>query len=228
MVLSAAAFFTYRRFLPASPSTASTRPLLKSEFAENFATLERWNMPPSGWLLTKDGRLEIAKQPQLIFPPEVNCEDFTMDFHLRLVNDGGAAWALRIKDAAHYYLFYLSGPSGPVPGYFLPYIINDHERTQKNPAVVVPHLVTGGEYQIHIEAQGNKITHDITVAKTLPEYEDAEMGKTFTLSVFIDSNNTYPAGGIGFLTVHTEKYSIDDLFVRPPGVQLPADSPVRE
>jgi serine/threonine protein kinase len=226
IVLSAGAFFTYQRFLPAASSTAP--PLLKSEFAENFATLERWNTPPSGWLLTKDGRLQIENQPQLIFPTEVNCEDFTMDFHLRLENDGGAAWALRTKDATHYYLFYLSGPSGLSPGYFVPYIVNGNQRTQKNAVPVIPHLVTGGEYQIHITVQGNKITHDITVAKTLPQYIDDEQGNRWALGVFVDSANTYPAGGIGFLTLHTEKYSLDDLFVRPPGVQLPADSPAHE
>jgi serine/threonine protein kinase len=229
IVLSVGAYFTYSRFLSASSSTVPARPLLKSEFAENFATLERWSTPPSGWLLTRDGRLQIENQPQLIFPSEVNCEDFTMDFHLRLENDGGAAWALRTKDPTHYYLFYLSGPSGQAPGSFVPYIINGNQRTQKNSVAVIPHLVVGGEYQIHINVQGNRITHSITVAKTLPEYEDVDQGKTYTnLGLFIDPENTYPVGGIGFLTISAEKYSIDDLFVRPPGVQLPADSSARE
>ena len=144
-------YFTLKR-----GSAADAPPLLTSEFEEEFVNLDRWKTPASGWTFANN-RLQIDSQPILGYPPEVNCADFTMTFQLELVNDYGAAWALRIKDPDNYYLFHLSGPRGMVQNTFLTYLVQDGKATQKAATPVVVHLMAGGQYEISIEAKKNQI-----------------------------------------------------------------------
>jgi hypothetical protein len=193
------------------------RALMTTEFAENFMSLDRWKTPPSGWSFANQS-LQIENQPTLGYAPEVNCADFTMTFHLKLINDGGAAWALRVKDADNYYLFYLAGPAGMIPHTFLTYVVQGGKLVQKQSQAVVVHLVSGGEYQINIEAKGDRILHRIKADKTNPEFED-DLGEQRQLGLSVD--NTYSAGSIGFRTFAGEKFIVSALFVRPPGIELP-------
>lgn len=203
-------------YLMLKPKPAPARPLLTTEFSDTFMSLDRWRTPPSGWTFANQ-RLQIENQPLVGYPPEVNCADFTMGFHLQLLSDGGAAWVLRMKDPNNYYLFYLSGPGGTIPNSFLTYIVKDGKPEQKAAISVVNQLVDGGEYDIKIEVENNDIKHFITTDSDKPEVEEA--GDPRKLGVYKDFDDTYKTGGIGFRTVGAQKFVVGGLWVRPKNVQ---------
>jgi serine/threonine protein kinase len=217
-LLAVTGVLLYKRLT--SDSAARTVPpppkLTPIEFNDEFLNLARWTVPPSGWNVnTREGRLEIENQPQVGFPTGINYDNFEMTFHLKLLNDAGAAWALRINDSNNYYAFYLSGPGGNYPNRFISYVVRDGKfnvtNFQQSTGLAVE-LNSGGQYQIDIKAQGNEITHRITPAET---------GDEVNLGLFGDPDNTFTLGGIGFRTIGVEKFSIDDLYVRPLGTKLP-------
>lgn len=191
------------------------RPLTTVEFSDEFLNLSRWTTPPSGWSVNKPYHLQIENQPLIGFPTGINYRDFTMHFHLTLLNAVGATWALRIKDLDNYYLFHLSGTDGLYPNRFITYIVRDG---RFNPAVfelstpVVAQLKADGQYEIDIKVEKDEITHQITPAET---------GELLNLGYYRDPYNIFPTGGIGFRTVGNEKFWISDLFVRPPEIELP-------
>jgi len=213
-IVVAAALIAGYLILARKPQVIS--PLLNAEFAETFVTLDRWEAPPSGWSFANES-LQIENQPQVGYARDVNCGDFTMTFHLKLINEGGAAWALRVKDSNNYYLFYLSGPGGTNPNTFLTYVVRDGKPFQKSADKLVVRLIASGEYQISISAKGNQINHKIK-----SDNEDMEEAGEFrNLGLFVDTDNTYPTGGIGFRTFASEKFAVGALYVRPPGLELP-------
>lgn len=198
------------------PRAQASRPLRTTEFAETFASLNQWEVPRAGgWSFANDS-LQIDNQPQIGYARDANFGDFTMEFHLKLIDGGGAAWALRVRDPNNYYLFYLSGPNGMNPNTFLTYVVRDGKLDQQTAIKPVVHLVAGGEYQISITATNNQIVHKIKNDTPSPEFELDEAGEFRSLGLFIDSDNTYPAGGIGFRTFGAEKFVVYALFVRPP------------
>ncbi|HWP44226.1 MAG TPA: PEGA domain-containing protein, partial [Blastocatellia bacterium] len=181
-----------------------------SEFNDDFdaANVERWTMPASGWAIRTDGRLHIENAPSLGFPTGVRYRDFIMTFHLKLADGKGAAWAVRARDG-NYYLFYLSGPDGLFRNRFNVYIVRDNRFDPSNYFQSVPiitELKPGGEFTVMIKAVKNRIEHMIT---------SSESGKTENLGFFEDPEIRFVIGGIGFRTVGPEKFSVDDLFVRP-------------
>lgn len=190
-------------------------PMLQKEIYEEFINLNWWKVPSSGWNV-RDGGLEIDAQPEPGILKTVRCSDFSMNFQVKLVNGAGAAWALRTqKDLKNYYLFYLSGPNGQFPNRFVTYIVRDgvFSPSNFNLALGLPlQLENGGEYNIDIKVEGNKFTHTI---------HDEQTGKEFALASFTDVQNTFPAGAIGFRSIGIEKFSINSLYVRPPGTQIP-------
>ena len=137
-----------------------------------------------------------------------------MAFHLQLENAAGAAWALRVQpDGADYYLFYLSGPEGQYTNRFLTYEVHDNKISPtdfKSSVPVIVKLAAGGQYEIHIRAENGRIIHTITPAET---------GVLTNLGDYSDPDNSYPSGSIGFRTFGIEKFSVDDLFIRPLGVK---------
>ena len=213
MVAVISAVIAYSRFKhkPVSPT-----PLTSIEFSEEFLNLDRWKPPPAGWTITKQGRLLVENQPLIGFAKGINYGDFEMSFHLQLENAAGAVWALRVQpDAGNYYLFYLSGPEGQYPNRFLTYVVHDNRVSPthfKSSVPVVAKLSAGGQYEIHITAEKGRIIHTITPAET---------GVLTNLGDYSDPDNTFPSGSIGFRTFDIEKFSVDDLFIRPPGVKVP-------
>lgn len=189
-----------RRMTPKATSTG---------FSEDFGVaFGKWAVPPSGWT-RKSGRLEIANSPQLGFASGYNYRDLIMQFHLKLANTGGAAWAVRVKDSRNYYLFYLSGPGGMFPKRFNTYVVRDNKLDLQNPInsdAVLHDLRPGSQYTIDISVSGNKIEHKITPTAT---------GVSETLGSFEDPNNVFTIGSIGFRTVASEVFSIDDIIVQP-------------
>ena len=71
---------------------------------------------------------------------------------------------------------------------------------------VLANLREGGEYQINIKAEKNHIIHTITPADT---------GVKTALGDFTDGDNNYASGTIGFRAIGNEKFSVDDLWLRP-------------
>lgn len=157
----------------------------------------------------KGGRLQLENATALCTPTDIRYRDFEMSFHLILGNAAGAAWAVRVRDSSSYYLFFLSGPEGRFPNRFNTYIVRNNEfdpdkHFLSNPIIV--RLVAGGQYDIHIIATRNRIEHQIIPADT---------GKAVNLGFFEDPNSTFLLGGIGFRTVASERFSIDELLVKP-------------
>ena len=191
-------------------------PLSSTEFRDEFLNLSRWQAPPSGWTITKQGRLLIENQPMVGSVRQVNYGDFEMGFHLQFENAAGAAWALMVqRDGGNYYLFYLSGPEGQYTNRFLTYVVHDNKigpTDFKSSVPVIVKLSAGGQYQINIRAEKGRIIHTITPAET---------GMLTNLGDYSDPDNTFPSGSIGFRTFGIEKFSVDDLSIRPPGVKAP-------
>jgi PEGA domain-containing protein len=181
-----------------------------AEFSDDFdlPKPDLWTMPASG-MTFKSRKLDLENAKAVGFPTNVRYRDFEMNFHLQLTNSGGAAWAVRVKDSSNYYLFYLSGPDGLFRNRFNTYIVRNNEFDPSKPARsdnVIARLVAGGQYDIHIKAAGSRIEHTITPAET---------GKAENLGFFDDPNSTFRLGGIGFRTISIEKFSVDELVVRP-------------
>lgn len=196
------------------PRPARSQPLLTTEFAGNFMSLDQWNAP-SSWIFANES-LQMENEPSLGYAREANCADFTMTFNLKLINDGGAAWALRVKDAGNYYLFYLSGPGGMSnPNTFFTYLVQDGTPVQKQAVKVLVTLKAGGQYHIDIVVKNDFISQTITSDQT----DDADAGSPRTLGLCHD--DTYHTGSIGFRTFGTEKFVVSALYVRPPGWQAP-------
>jgi hypothetical protein len=199
--------FEYRK--PIRVERALTPLPTSAEFSDDFAILNPriWSVP-AGWKLVA-GRLQVANASVLGMPNGIRYRNFVMSFHLKLENGGGAAWAVRARDAKNYYLFYLSGPEGLIPNRFVTYIIKDNRFDSmdffRSDPLVEP-LVAGGEYQINITVNGDVITHTITSAAT---------GKPENIGAFKDPGKTFSIGNIGFRTVGAERFAIDDLFVQP-------------
>lgn len=179
-----------------------------AEFSDDFdVNLSKWAQP-AGWKLAT-GRLAITNCTTLGTAKNITYRDFVMAFHLKLDDGRGAAWAVRAKDANHYYLFYLSGPKGLFPNRFSTYVVNDGVFDPMNPVQSVPvitNLIVGGQYQIEIRGTKDVIEHTVTPTET---------GRPEPLGVFQDPNKTYLYGGIGFRTVGPEQFSIDELYVQP-------------
>ncbi|MFY9557414.1 MAG: PEGA domain-containing protein [Blastocatellia bacterium] len=181
-----------------------------AEFSDDFDVPKPhlWTMPQSG-VMIREGRLYVENARALALPTNIRYRDFQMNFHLKLGNAGGASWAVRVKNSNDYYLFYLSGPDGLFPNRFNTYIVRNGEFDPKTPVRsdnLIARLFSGGQYVILIRAKGNVIEHQI---------KPAETGKTENLGVFEDKDNTFRLGGVGFRTVASEKFSVDDLVVNP-------------
>ena len=181
-----------------------------AEFSENFGEFNtnRWAMPGSGWSASA-GRLAIEGSMPLAIPKNLHYRNFEMHFHLRLRNDGGAAWAVRVKDPNNYYLFYLRGPRGNSPAQFITYVVKDgkfNPSDYANAVDVVTDLKSDAQYEVHIKATKNEIWHTIVPAQT---------GAEENLGYFKDPGNFFPYGSIGFRSIASERFSVDDLFVQP-------------
>jgi predicted Ser/Thr protein kinase len=197
-------------------TTPAPPPLLTTEIYDEFLNLNKWVVPASGWTVDpRRNALEISNQPEPGYLKDVNCENFTMTFQLKLLESAGAAWTLRMKDDKNYYLFYLSGPDGQIPNRLLTYIVRDGKFTPTNfdNSLGFPtRIKKGGEYNIEIKVEKNTFFHKI---------RDENTGEEYKLAMWTDANNTYPTGGVGFRTIGAEHFVIDDLYVRPPGIQAP-------
>ncbi|MFY9557994.1 MAG: hypothetical protein WAV47_25070 [Blastocatellia bacterium] len=179
---------------------------------EDFTNLENWTNT-SGWLLEKastehqTGRVYLEKSPPLGFAKDRCYGDFRLAFNLKLENGEGAAWALRVqKDASKYFLFYLSGSERK----FYTYLVEgDKLSRQKDPEPVLTEIKTGCSYNILALVTNAKITHSITAVDT---GTDAD-GRDRELGNFSRADKLPTHGSIGFRTVGSEKFSVDNVIV---------------
>jgi TIR domain len=198
----------------------AAQPLLTAEFNDEFLNLEKWTPPPAGWSINKsegqEGRL-FVDQPEVGFATDINCGDCEVIFDIKLLNNAGASWALRVNDPNNYYLFSLSGPDGPeYANRFISYTMRDGKRDPKslNYVNLMPDLLKEGRnYHVEIKVEKNKITSKLE--DTDGTAEDIQLG------VFVDTSNTHPHGSVGFMALGNQKFSVDDLWVRPLGTQKP-------
>ena len=189
---------------------------------EEVRERDKWVIPKAAdWFVDK-GRLLLKRSPDLIFPEKYNYGDFKLTLPLRLTNGRGAAWAVRVEDAGNYYLFYLAGPDNGVlaPGFYF-YIVRDNKFAAKSysdaayPALA-GRLVAGAHYEIIVTAEGNQIKNCISPVReeegdaALPETEEAP-----SLGVFVDKDDWFTRGSIGFRTVGSEQFSIGPLYAYP-------------
>jgi len=166
-----------------------------------------WDMPREAKL--KESALALENCPRLVSAIALRYFDFKMHFHLTLENEGGAAWALRVRDNGDYYLFYLSGPQGVFKNQFNIYIVHNNRLDLNDPistAKIPFSLKAHGQYELDIKFTGNKVEHRITPADT---------GKEITLDYFELREDVYTYGTVGFRTVGAEKFLIDDVIIEP-------------
>jgi hypothetical protein len=213
--------FAYSRLRSAPPTAAAPPtqppPLTTVEVDDEFLDLEKWTPPPTGWSINPgegERQLEVSNQTQLGFLTDVAYEDFNGKFTLKLLDDRGAAWALRVAGPDDYYLFYLSGPDGPYPNRFLSYVVRGGQIVPKSERStnVIAELKAGKFYDVEFRVVGNKITHTLIPAET---------GEAIRLGDFVDPSNAYPRGGFGFRTYGRERFAVRELWLRPAGTQMP-------
>jgi hypothetical protein len=183
-------------------------PLSTSSFSEEFANLSQWTVAP-GWKINSEGRLQIESQTKLGYLTDKRYADFLLTFQVKLLDEGGAAWALRAKDQENYYLFQLSGPGGVEKNHFLTYLMRDGKLSPIPPGFEITldeKLKKDGVYTITIEAEKNHITHRI---------RDDDTGQEVKLGDYLDESNSFKAGSVGFRAVGTQKFAVDDLVIRP-------------
>ncbi len=213
VIVAVVAFFLTRskEQEEAEPIQMTTAPV-----REEFLTLQAWQHPPN-WAVGNNA-LELEEAPEVGWLTDKQFRDFTMSFQLRTVNGEGAAWALRVNQDGHY-LFHLSGPKGAQPNRFLTYQVNEgnDKMTQVGtPFNVVRPLVEGGVYTISIRVEKNIFNHKIRI-DSVPDGEFE--GEEHNLGTYQDDQDTFQSGSIGFRTFATEKFSVMDLFVYPPGTR---------
>lgn len=207
-ILTTGAVLLYRRLNEKTPP-----PLTTAAFSDHFDNLKLWHIPSSGWTI-KDGQLLIESQTELGFVRNMNYADFEMVFLLELENAKGAAWAVRVQpDGRNYYLFYLSGPEGQVPNRFVTYVVRNNAIPAKSQESVAltEKLEANGQYRITVIVNKNRIAHTL---------ESAQTNDKFNLGEFIDEANTFTSGSFGFRTIAGEKFSVDELYARPPNVDF--------
>jgi hypothetical protein len=178
----------------------------------------------SAWVLpdtvtkVEANQLFLNNALSLAYPKNIFYYDFDMQFHLRLLSDAGAAWALRTADPNNYYLFYLCGPKGPVPNAFITYIVRDGKfyvmRPAVSPSPILVYPERGYEYTLIVEARGNVINHKIIPSKKNTKEKD-QIGSQLTLGSFTDKDSLFLFGGIGFRCVGGEAFAISDLYITP-------------
>ncbi len=195
-------------------------PKVSKDFNDLFdiSDTSRWTMPPRGFRVDS-GWLHIANVRQLGFPTNFFYRSFTMQFQLKLMSDEGAAWAVRARDANNYYLFYLSGPKGLHPNKFLTYIVRENQFDPMKPIDVPVSVVVsarkGDSYTVKIDASENVINHVIVPSSLNQEDKKRDLaGEDVNLSSFTDQKRTFTYGGIGFRTIGSESFAVDEIYVK--------------
>lgn len=203
----------------------SRRPL--PECGEITVSLDHFNknqwVIPAGvvYKIQSDTGLNLDQASTPIFWRECHYRDFKAIFHIRLTNDGGAAWVLRVQDEEDYYLFYLAGPGSHVlkPGFYS-YIVRNNRFDPNNyqdfaSPIVADYLRAGVQFEIVVEATGQKIKNSIIPARVEGQEPLPGTGEETPLDLFEDPRLHFASGGFGFRTVGSEQFSVYDIKASP-------------
>lgn len=193
---------------------------------EKFMNLNAWIHPP-GWVLNNDW-LEVEKSQNIGYLSEKCYRNFSMVFRLKLRNDDGATWALRVADRGlpfqkktSYYLFSLYKPPGESETYFRIFKMSGDKLpdvyTGKPP---IP-LLSQCEYTVSVTVTENRIVQNIKLEQAPPHLEnkqeirDALRAAPTPLCDYTDPKDEFPRGSIGFKTMNREAFSITELMIEP-------------
>lgn len=207
-------------------------PAMCSQLNESLANLNRnqWEIPATArYEVHSENGLSIVHAPDPIFLKVCYYQNFEMGFHVKSINNGGAAWVLRVKDKGNYYLFYLAGPGNGVlrPGFYS-YIVRenrfnpaDHYRFSPLPISdddLDDYLNAGAEFDIQVMVNGQQIQNWITFA-TNNQPDDINrrprVGEKLPLGLVEDFSQHFLLGSIGFRTVGAEQFSVDYVGANP-------------
>ncbi|MCI0665950.1 MAG: carboxypeptidase-like regulatory domain-containing protein, partial [Acidobacteria bacterium] len=155
-----------------------------SEVSENFTTgITKW-IVPAKWRLDQRGLHISGEQPGL-FKGTVEKRshnsygDFDLDFDVRFINGRGAAWIVRAKDTANYYLFELTTSNSAAKRLFNFYLCRNGQCNLKDSQNVIEALEKPDDsFHIRLEARGARFTHKVRVLSN-PRKDDPQPLGTF-------------------------------------------------
>lgn len=176
---------------------------------------------PAEWTLKNDVGVEVrgnnlallksVKRPNRDFGIY---GDFTLFFHLRLLNGKGAAWVVRARDQKNYYLFELTTAKSKRGERRLVFSrVVDGKLEELDASVIPPDIERANEqFRIQLAGEGSKFWACIEVntpngAKTM------SLGKTFT-------DYTFDKGGIGLRSSNDAEFFIFEQFLVIPRVAI--------
>lgn len=200
--------------------------------SESLGNLNKnqWEIPATAdYIIHPDNGLSILKAPDPIFFKICYYQNFNLGFHVRSINDGGAAWVLRVNDKGNYYLFYLAGPGNRVlkSGFYF-YIVQENKFNPTDYHRFFPlpisdddlddYLNAGAQFDILVNVSGQRIQNWLTVA-TNSQPDDAvrrpRVGEKLSLGLVEDLGQHFLLGSIGFRTVGSEQFSVDYIEASP-------------
>ncbi|QQS46343.1 MAG: PEGA domain-containing protein [Acidobacteriota bacterium] len=168
-----------------------------------FPQAAGWNFSPSGAAIKGDR--------VVLFDTETNRDfntyrDFRLEFDVVFTNRKGAAWAVRAKDPANYYLFEISGPASgsPVMNF---YICRNGQLEWKDSRPVVEKIDKPGDsFHIIFEARGNSFNTSLSIAS-------APSTQPHRIAIFQDDEFTW--GGVGFRGKDLSEFLLQTFFILP-------------
>lgn len=185
------------------------------QFDEYFnANLNRWEVP-AGWKVVEQ-KLVLNGDSKLGTPKKFTYRDFDLYFTFNMKDGKGVAWALRVCDKG-YYLFYLAGPTSKYKGQLLTFVCKNGKLDLSNPFNSVPTsvvvLTDKDFYTLRVKVRNNKMETFIK-----PE-TGKDVGVELPIGYFVDEDNLFVYGSIGFQAVEGESAVIDDIHVLPVDVE---------
>ncbi|MBL8188363.1 MAG: hypothetical protein JNK38_10170 [Acidobacteria bacterium] len=193
---------------------------------DKFLNLNAWIHPP-GWALNNDW-LEIENSPNIGYLSEKCYRNFSMVFRLKLRNDGGATWALRVANRGlpfqkkpSYYLFSLYKPPGESETYFRIFKMSGDKLPDMYTGKPPIPLLSQCEYTVSVTVNENHIVQNIKLEQVPPhlannqEVKDALRAAPTHLCDYTDPKDEFPRGSIGFKTMNREAFSITELMIEP-------------
>jgi hypothetical protein len=115
----------------------------------------------------------------------------------------------------------LAGPeNGGLPPGFYFYIVRDNKFDPRNyQYAAFPHiaerLMAERQYEIIVRVKGKQIDNVIVPARMNDTVEDNDTGKELSLGQFEDPYHHFKCGSIGFRTVGSGQFSINQVYIEP-------------
>ena len=197
---------------PAVEESVSLVPIASSAEGDWQPSLgaRKWFPAAPGWKFDAAGALVRGEKP-VLFDTE-SARDFNVyrDFHLEFdfvfANGKGAAWIVRAKDPANYYLFEISGPRSGRPVFNF-YLCRNGQLEWKDSRPIVEKIDKAGE-SLHIifDARGDRFETRMTIAS-------APSLNPYLIGIFQDDSFSY--GGVGFRGREQSEALLQSFFVIP-------------